>query len=65
MIWFDYLVLTGDDPLGAELDGHRRRDQRVNAEDPEPPLGIFKRLTGHRYLREAGVAAPVGSPPSR
>jgi hypothetical protein len=42
-VWFDYLVLPGDSPLGAEWDG-RSRYLRVNAEDPQPPLRIYRRL---------------------
>jgi hypothetical protein len=42
-VWFDYLVLPGDSPLGDEWDA-RTRYRRVNADDPEPPLRIYRRL---------------------
>jgi hypothetical protein len=42
-VWFDYLVLPGDSPLAAEWDG-RSRYLRVNADDPAPPLVIYRRL---------------------
>jgi hypothetical protein len=42
-VWFDYLVLPGDSPLAGEWEG-RVRYLRVNPEDPEPPLKIYRRL---------------------
>jgi hypothetical protein len=42
-VWFDYLVLPGNSPLAVEWDA-RVRYVRVNAEDPEPPLKIYRRL---------------------
>ena len=42
-VWFDYLVLPGDSPLADEWDG-RLRYLRVNRDDPEPPLKIYRRL---------------------
>lgn len=42
-IWFDYLVLPGNSPLGPEWDG-RLRYRRLNTEEPEPPLLVYRRL---------------------
>lgn len=42
-IWFDYLVLAGDDPLRREMD-ERIRYRRVNPDEAEPPLAIYQRL---------------------
>lgn len=40
--WFDYLVLPGDSPLGAEWDA-RTRYERLNAE-ADAPLRIYRRV---------------------
>jgi hypothetical protein len=37
-VWFDYLVLPGDTPLAAEMEG-RIRYIRLNGQDPDPPYG--------------------------
>ncbi len=42
-VFFDYLVLPGDSPLGPELDG-RKRYRRLKVEEPDPPLRIYARL---------------------
>lgn len=42
-LWFEYLVLPGDTPLAVEMEG-RLKYRRVNGEDPEPPLRIYRRL---------------------
>jgi hypothetical protein len=42
-VWFDYLVLPGDSPLGAEVDG-RLRYRRLNLAEPEAPLLVYRRL---------------------
>jgi hypothetical protein len=42
-VWFDYLVLPGDTPLAGEMAG-RLKYRRVNGEDPEPPLLVYRRL---------------------
>ena len=42
-IWFDYLVLPGDSPLGPEWDA-RARYRRLNADEPEPQLLMYRRL---------------------
>lgn len=41
-VWFDYLVLPGDSPLAEEMAG-RARFRRVNDDDPQPPLLIYRR----------------------
>ena len=41
--WFDYLVLPGDSPLGAEWDA-RTRYERVNAAEADAPLRVYRRL---------------------
>jgi 4-amino-4-deoxy-L-arabinose transferase-like glycosyltransferase len=58
MMWFDYVILPGDAPLGVELDERRRRYQRMNPGEREPPLRIFKRLTGQHHLRDEPDEAP-------
>jgi hypothetical protein len=42
-IWFDYLVLPGNSPLGPEWDA-RARYRRLNADDPDAPLFVYRRL---------------------
>jgi hypothetical protein len=42
-LWFDYLVLPATSPLAAECAG-RARYLLVNADQPDPPLEIFRRL---------------------
>jgi hypothetical protein len=42
-IWYDYLVIPGDNEMQKRLD-KRERYERLNPEDPEPPLLIYKRL---------------------
>jgi hypothetical protein len=42
-LWFDVLVLPGDTPLAGEMEG-RLKYRRVNGDDPEPPLLIYRRL---------------------
>ena len=42
-LWFDYVVLPGESPLGPEWDG-RIRYRRLNADDPQPPLLVYRRL---------------------
>ncbi len=41
--WFDYLVLPGDSPLGAEWDA-RTRYERVNAAEADAPLRVYRRV---------------------
>jgi hypothetical protein len=42
-LWFDYLVIPGDNEMRGRLD-KRDRYERLNGEDPEPPLLIYRRL---------------------
>ena len=42
-VWFDYLALPGDSPLGAAWD-ERVRYERQNGAEAEAPLRIYRRL---------------------
>jgi hypothetical protein len=42
-VWFDYLVLPADSPFASESDA-RRRYVRLNADDAEAPLKVYRRL---------------------
>jgi hypothetical protein len=42
-VGFDYLVLPGDAPLAEEVEG-RPKYRRLNGEDPDPPLRVYRRL---------------------
>jgi len=43
VVGFDDLVLPGDTPLAGEMEG-RLKYRRSNAEDPDPPLRVYRRL---------------------
>jgi len=42
-IWFDYLILPADSPIVGRLD-KRARYERLNGDDREAPLLIYRRL---------------------
>jgi hypothetical protein len=43
VVWFDYLVLAGDDPLREQMDA-RIRYERVNAGEVDAALAVYRRL---------------------